>query len=94
MESTCPHLRPGWDSLPEEYRDTLPYEAQHPDAFFCLGDKASPEAVRRVMVNQMKYWFDREGEVDLPGRLRRSACPEFAAHVRDKLRTIDCSLLT
>jgi hypothetical protein len=84
----------GWNNLPGEYSDSLPYEAQHPDAFFCLVDKAGPEAVRKVIVSQMKFWFQSDGEVDLPARLRRSGCPEFADHVREHLLTIDCSFLT
>lgn len=83
----------GWENLAPEELDLLPYEAQHPDHFFCLVDTSSPSAVRTVIASQLKYWFDRNGEVDLPARLRAAQCPEFADRVRIHLQTLDCSFL-
>lgn len=78
----------GWAKLGAEVLDTLPYEVQHPDDFFCLVDDAPPATVRLVVKDQVDYWMSKHGEADLPARLRAASCPEFAERVRQHLQAI------
>lgn len=78
----------GWSNLGAEVLATLPYEVQHPDDFYCLVDDASPDTVRQVIRDQVEYWMKRQGEADLPARLRSASCPEFAERVRAHLQAM------
>lgn len=69
--------------------DELPYEIYHPDEFFILIDDSAPFLVRGIITEQLTYWYRSKGTVDLPGRLRKADCPEFADRVRVHLQTID-----
>lgn len=84
----------GWRDLDDEVLDELPYEVYHPDSFFVLVDDSAPRVVRAVAVQQARYQYKRDGEVDLPAWLRRAGCPTFAEHVRTHMMTIDCSEIT
>ncbi|MCB2412853.1 hypothetical protein LGT39_08340 [Demequina sp. TTPB684] len=57
------------------------YETISPDEFFVLLDDSSPDLVRTVVKEEMSYFVKRNGDADLPGRLRAAGCPEFAKRV-------------
>ena len=65
--------------------DELPYEIYAPDDFFVLVDDGAPDAVRRVVMEQIRYWAAqrRRGRSirGLEEALIRAGCPEFAARV-------------
>lgn len=82
-----------WHGLAPEQSDQLHYEVQRPDDFFCIIDASAPGVVNAAVVIQTKYWFAKNGEADLPERLRRAGCPNFADRVRLQLQSVDCSLL-
>lgn len=69
----------------EADEDELPYEVLHPDEFLSLLDEVAPEAVAAAVVGNARYWMARDGEVDLPGRLKAAGCPEFGERVRRHL---------
>lgn len=79
----------GWSDLDDNVLEGLPYEVYAPDAFFMLVDATSSNAVRNVTRTQLDYWYARNGEADLPERLRAAACPEFARRVSEHIRTLD-----
>lgn len=66
--------------------NTLPYEVHDPDSFFCLVDDGAPELVDQVTADQLTYWFERNGEADLPRALVDARCPQFAERVRARLQ--------
>lgn len=69
--------------------DELPYEIWEPDEFFCYVDDCAPDVVRHEVKAQVAYWAGRcQGDVDLPGSLRRADAPEFAERVRRHLQVI------
>jgi hypothetical protein len=84
----------GWHKMTEGQLDALPYEPQHPDAFFCIIDDSSPGLIHKVIVKQMTYWFEKDSTVDLPTALRAAGCSEFAERVRQRIQGMDCSFLT
>jgi hypothetical protein len=84
----------GWHRLEEDVIDSLPYEIHHPDTFFVLADDSSPRTVQAVTLAQARYWYGKNGEVDLPARLRSAGCPQFADRVRSHLQAIDCAEIT
>jgi predicted nucleic acid-binding protein len=57
------------------------YETINPDEFFVLIDDSNPGLVRRVVKEELEYFVNLNGDVDLPGRLRAAGCPEFATRV-------------
>jgi predicted nucleic acid-binding protein len=61
--------------------NTSPYEVMHPDDFLVLVDDSSPELVAVVAAKMCEYWVGRDGESDLPQRLRTAGCPRFADRV-------------
>ncbi len=65
---------------------TSPYEVMHPDDFLVLVDDSSPRLVADVVAVQCAYWVKRDGEADLPQRLEKAECPQFAERVRLHLR--------
>jgi len=83
----------GWHKMTDEQLAALPYEPQHPDDFFCIVDDSSPDLVRKVIVEQLTYWF-KNGSTDLPAALRVAGCSEFAERVRRHVQHMDCSFLT
>jgi predicted nucleic acid-binding protein len=72
---TCNVSDFGWDE------NTSPYEVMHPDDFLVLVDDSSPELVAVVAAEMCEYWVRRDGESDLPQRLRTAGCPQFANRV-------------
>ncbi|AZI58878.1 PIN domain-containing protein [Nakamurella antarctica] len=66
----------------------LPYEIYKPDQFFVLVDDASPDLVRRVTVEQQKYWLAKDGSANLPNALRKAGCNDFAERVRQHLQSL------
>lgn len=66
--------------------NTSPYEVMHPDDFLVLVDDCSPALVRTVAAEMAQYWVVRRGECDLPDRLRKADCPQFAERVRIRLQ--------
>ncbi len=68
----------GFSALSEVERDALPYDVFTPDEFFCLISDSQPSAVHEVTRCQVRYWLDRDGEVDLARRLVEAQCPRFA----------------
>lgn len=69
----------------ESSEDELPYEVLDPDEFLTLLDDVAPDAVAAAVVANARYWIAREGEADLPGRLKAAGCPEFSGRVRRHL---------
>lgn len=82
----------GFMELSVRESDDLPYEVYTPDSFFELVDDASAEAVIAVTREQLHYWYQQDGEVDLPLRLREADCPNFARrvsqHINQMTRTL------
>lgn len=82
----------GFMELSDRESDELPYEVFTPDSFFELVDDASAEAVIAVTREQLHYWYQQDGEVDLPLRLREADCPNFARrvsqHINQMTRTL------
>lgn len=68
--------------------DRLPYEVHTPDSFFTLIDDPSPLKVRAVTDKQLRYLLERDDEADLPDRLRKAGCPDFAERVRLHLQAL------
>ena len=66
----------------------LPYEVHTPDSFFLLVDDSAPTKVRAVTAAQLRYWLAKDGEADLPARLRNAGCPYFAERVRTHLQAL------
>lgn len=73
--------------------DVLPYDLYTPDEFFCLIYKNSPQGVRAVALEQVKYWVGRQeqGNSDretktLAEALVEAGCPEFAQNVDECLQ--------
>ncbi|MFT3861463.1 PIN domain-containing protein [Micropruina sp.] len=58
------------------------YEVMTPDEFLLLVDDSSPELVVEVTVARCHYWFQLNGEANLPSKLRAAGCPGFAERVR------------
>lgn len=77
----------GFDG-PSVALDDLPYEVYEPDDFFVLVDDSAPEVVSAATAEQLNYWFNRSGDVDLPLYLRKAGCPLFADRVRDHLQRL------
>jgi len=65
--------------------DELPYEVLHPDEFVALLDDLAPEVVAAAVVANARCWMARDGEVDLPARLKAEGCPMFSQRVRHHL---------
>ncbi len=65
--------------------NTSPYEVYHPDDFLALIDDIAPEVVAKAVVANGRYWFERDGQADLPARLKSAGCPAFAERVRKHL---------
>ncbi|MGW6278267.1 hypothetical protein [Kribbella sp. NPDC055071] len=84
----------GWHKMTDKQLAALPYEPQHPDDFFCIAEASAPNVIQKVIVNQMTYWFQKDGAVDLPAALRAAGCPAFADRVRQRVQDMDCSFLT
>ncbi|ADG76158.1 conserved hypothetical protein [Cellulomonas flavigena DSM 20109] len=61
-----------WDT------NTSPYEVMHPDDFLVLLDDFCPELVKAAVDEMVGYWIARGLDADMPGRLRKSGCPQFA----------------
>lgn len=83
----------GWSDLTPDESDNLPYDAYHPDDFFCLVDDSAPQCVRQVVTEQLQYWHGRDGDVNLSERLKAAGCPNFAKRVRQHLLRIDSAVL-
>jgi len=62
--------------------DTAPYDVLHPDAFLTLLDDSAPELIRAATLSMNQYWFSKTGSANLPARLKKAGCPEFAERVR------------
>lgn len=45
--------------------------------------------VRAVTAAQLRYWLGKDGEADLPARLRDAGCPDFAERVRTHLHALE-----
>jgi len=78
----------GFTKLPDDVAARLPYEVHTPDSFFTLIDDSAPLKVRAVTEKQMLYFLKRDGEADLPGRLKKSGCPTFAERIRLHLQAL------
>jgi hypothetical protein len=78
----------GFLDLSEEVLDALEYEVFHPDDFFMLIESSSPEAVRAVTLDQVKYWSGRGTEAHLVESLRAAQCPQFANAVESHLAAL------
>lgn len=63
-----------------------PFEVIHPDDFLCAVDDWHPWLVESATGVMTSYWLSRAGEADLPRRLRKSECPQFAARVTRHLQ--------
>lgn len=61
------------------------YEPIGPDDFLVLIDDSAPELVGSVTQEQIAYFMERDGQVDLPAQLNDAACPAFAERVRGHL---------
>ena len=70
------------DDLPIWDEDTAPYDVLHPDAFLTLLDDSAPELIRAATLSMNQYWFSKTGSANLPARLKKAGCPEFAERVR------------
>lgn len=68
---------------------SAPYELETSDDFFCIVDESAPQLVRDVVCQQLRYWIRRDGEADLPAKLRSAGCPEFAEIVRTHVQALD-----
>lgn len=79
----------GWSQMSEHALDELPYEVFTPDEFLCLIDDSNSAVVAAVVKHQLRYWMDRDGDVDLPARLRAANCRDFADRVRDHLQSVE-----
>lgn len=62
--------------------DDLPYELYRPDELFVLVDESAGELVRRVTLEQARYFVQRSGSADLPRALSHAGAPMFAERVR------------
>lgn len=78
----------GFTKLDEEVAAQLPYEVHTPDSFFTLIDDSASLKVRAVTEEQLRYFLKRDGEADLPGRLKNAGCPSFAERVRVHLQAL------
>jgi hypothetical protein len=47
-----------------------------------------PDVDRRVVKLQLEYWYGRDGDVDLAGKLHAVGCPDFAERVRRHIQAI------
>ncbi|HBX81544.1 MAG: PIN domain-containing protein [Propionibacteriaceae bacterium] len=63
-------------------RDQWSYEVMKPDEFFCLVDDWSPNLVHIAVLDQVRYWRERDGEADLPRQAKNAELPDFAERVR------------
>jgi predicted nucleic acid-binding protein len=66
--------------------NTSPYEVFHPDDFLILVDDVAPGLVAKAVVANCSYWFNKDGEADLPAHLKLAGCPGFAERVRKHLQ--------
>jgi len=76
----------GFTKLDDAAMEQLPYEVHTPDTFFVLVDNSAPLKVRAVTQRQLRYYLDKDGGADLPDRLRKAGCPNFAKRVRAHLQ--------
>lgn len=74
-----------WDDNQSEY------DVMAPDDFLVLLDDSHPHLVYEAAEQMCRYWLARDGEADLPRRLRQANCPGFAQRVQAHLRSIDFS---
>lgn len=44
--------------------------------------------VRAVTQKQQQHFLERDGEADLPARLKKASCPSFAERVRQHLQIL------
>ncbi len=65
--------------------DSAPLEIITADELFLLIASSSPEALHQVIVEQARYWADRNGK-PLDQALRDAHCPRFAVKVHEALR--------
>ena len=76
----------GWESLPKDLLDALPYEVYRPDDFFTLVDSSESHASHHAIEGQLKYWLGRQPDgVELVPTLRKADCPQFAERVQAHL---------
>lgn len=72
--------------------DDLPYEIYKPDEFFCLIEQSASHSVRRVTMQQTKYWSKRKESGEpvktLNVALRDASCPAFAEIVSSHLKAL------
>lgn len=65
--------------------DECPYEAIRPDDFLLLVDATAPALVADATVDMCRHWLMRKQDADLPKRLLKANCPQFAERVRDHI---------
>lgn len=78
----------GFTKLDADTAARLPYEVHTPDSFFTLIDDSAPMKVRAVTQKQQQHFLERDGEADLPARLKKASCPSFAERVRQHLQIL------
>lgn len=64
-----------WDA------NTSAYEVMHPDAFLVTVEEVWPELVTAAVDEMMAHWIKRGLNADLPRRLNKTGCPQFADRV-------------
>lgn len=79
----------GFLDLPESVTDGLPYEICTPEQVFLLLDDGHPWVVREVARVQWEHWRKKDPGSDLPDRLAKADCPEFAERVRRHIDSLD-----
>lgn len=79
----------GFHKLPQEVKDTLPYEIYDPDDFLVLVADQSHGRLRAATRATMKHYAVKDaGRSQMVSKLRKSGAPQFAELVNDELAVL------